>query len=181
MREQQNYNELIRVFAVNSSGVGVTAATIVLSIRRRSDGAYWSGTLFAPGYATVGMTAIDATNLPGQYSYAFNTSGLADDEYLLTATTVTASIANAPWHGYLKIGGWVDNVDAQISAIKDQVVEAEGSYTIKQALSVILSAVAGRTTDSGATFKTANNNATRIAATVNASNERTAITLTPSS
>lgn len=61
------------------------------------------------------------------------------------------------------------------------VVETEGSYTLKQALSIILSAVAGVTTDSGATFKTPNGNATRISGTVISSDERTAITLTPSS
>lgn len=65
-------------------------------------------------------------------------------------------------------------------AIKALVVESQGSYTLQQVLSIILSVLAGVTADSGATLKTPNGLATRVAATVNASNERTAMTLTPS-
>lgn len=67
------------------------------------------------------------------------------------------------------------------SAVIVAVIESEGSYTIKQALSILLAACAGVTADAGLTFKTPNGNATRIAATVNGSDERTAVTLTPSS
>ena len=59
------------------------------------------------------------------------------------------------------------------------VVETAGSYTTQQALSIILAAVAGRTSGSGLTFKTPDNSATRIVATVDTSNNRTGITLTP--
>jgi hypothetical protein len=67
------------------------------------------------------------------------------------------------------------------NAVKAAVVETEGSYTLQQALSILLAVCAGRTADAGATFKTPNNNATRVAATTNGSNERTAMVLTPSS
>lgn len=66
-------------------------------------------------------------------------------------------------------------------AVKALVVESQGSITLQQALSVILSSVAGVTASGGLVFKSPNGNANRISATVNASNERTAITLTPSS
>jgi hypothetical protein len=66
-------------------------------------------------------------------------------------------------------------------AIKALVIEAEGNYTVQQALSVILAVLAGVTASSGATIKTPNGAATRVAATINASQERTAMTLTPSS
>lgn len=66
------------------------------------------------------------------------------------------------------------------AALKALVVETEGSYTVGQLLSLALAALAGVTSDAGATLKTPNGVATRIAATVNASNERTAMTLTPS-
>lgn len=59
------------------------------------------------------------------------------------------------------------------------IVEAQGSYTAAQALSIALAVLAGVTTDSGATLKTPNGSATRVAATINGSNERTAMTLTP--
>jgi hypothetical protein len=66
-------------------------------------------------------------------------------------------------------------------AVKAAIVESQGSITLQQAMSTMLSALAGVTADGGVTFKSPNGSATRIAATVNASNERTAITLTPSS
>jgi hypothetical protein len=74
-----------------------------------------------------------------------------------------------------------DAVTEIVNAIKAAVVETEGSYTIQQVLSIALSVLAGRTADGGNTFKTPNNVANRVAATTNGSNERTAMTLTPSS
>jgi hypothetical protein len=65
-------------------------------------------------------------------------------------------------------------------AVDDSVIETEGSVTRQQAESIALAVLAGRTTDSGNTFRTPNNVASRVAATTNGSNERTAITLTPS-
>lgn len=66
-------------------------------------------------------------------------------------------------------------------AVMDAVAESEGSYSVQQILSIVLSYVGGRTTNSGLTFKTPNNNATRITATADANANRTAITLNPSS
>jgi hypothetical protein len=72
-----------------------------------------------------------------------------------------------------------DAVNEITAAIKALVVEVQGNYTVGQVLSILLSAVAGVTDDSGATLKTPDGVATRIAGTV-AAGERTAITLTPS-
>jgi hypothetical protein len=66
------------------------------------------------------------------------------------------------------------------TAVTDDVVEAEGDITLQQAVSVILAAVAGRTSNGGLTFKTSDNAATRITAAVDASKNRTSITLNPS-
>lgn len=73
-----------------------------------------------------------------------------------------------------------DAVNEIRDAIKALVVETEGSYTLQQALSIVLAAVAGRSANSGLTFKTPNNAADRIVAAVDGSNNRTAMTLTPS-
>jgi hypothetical protein len=67
------------------------------------------------------------------------------------------------------------------SAVTGSQVEAQGTYTLQQAISVILAVCAGVTSDSGATIASPNGSATRVAATTNGSNERTAMTLTPSS
>ena len=66
------------------------------------------------------------------------------------------------------------------NAIFAKVVEAQGSYTAQQALSLILSVAAGVTSTGGTVLKTPDGAVTRIAATINGSNERTAMTATPS-
>lgn len=73
------------------------------------------------------------------------------------------------------------NTTTLSDAIKNIAVETQGSYTLQQALSIILAVVAGVTVDSGATLKTPNGAATRVAATIDTSNNRTAMTLSPSS
>lgn len=67
-----------------------------------------------------------------------------------------------------------------VTEIWAKVVEVNPSTTAQAALSIILAAVAGVTTAGGATLKDPDGTANRIAATINASNERTAMTLTPS-
>ena len=67
------------------------------------------------------------------------------------------------------------------AAVRTIAIESQGNYTLQQSLSIILSVLAGVTSDSGATVSTPNGLATRVAATINASQERTAMTLTPSS
>jgi hypothetical protein len=73
-----------------------------------------------------------------------------------------------------------DAETAFANAVKAAVIESQGSITLQQALSIILSVLAGVTADGGATFKSSDGSATRVSATINASNERTAMTLTPS-
>lgn len=67
-----------------------------------------------------------------------------------------------------------------ITEIWAKIVETQGSRTAQQVMSILLSTLAGVTDTSGAVFKTSDGVATRVTATVNASNERTAITLAPS-
>lgn len=70
-----------------------------------------------------------------------------------------------------------DEVKAAVAAI---IVEAEGNYTLQQALSVIMSVLSGQSSDNGLTFKTPNGNATRAVAVVDENKNRTSMTLTPS-
>lgn len=62
-----------------------------------------------------------------------------------------------------------------------QIVETAGNITVQQALSVILAIVAGETTSGGTTFRTPDGTAVRVVATVDASNNRTSISITPAS
>ncbi|MEW8120075.1 MAG: hypothetical protein AB2792_23185 [Candidatus Thiodiazotropha sp.] len=62
-----------------------------------------------------------------------------------------------------------------------EVCESQGSYTAQQVMSILLSVLAGRTSSGGDIFSTPNGGAQRVVATTDASNNRTAMTLTPSS
>jgi hypothetical protein len=65
------------------------------------------------------------------------------------------------------------------TAIWNYCVEERGNYTAQQILSVLNAVVAGVSSNSGLTFSTPDGVSTRVAATVNSSNERTAMTITP--
>jgi hypothetical protein len=110
-RVQTGEKDRIQVYALDSSNVGVTGATITLSIGRQSDGFYWSGTGYTSTFTGLTMTETDSVNLPGVYHYDFTPRG-PSASFTLNATTVTAGVANAPWHGELKQGDWVDYIDA---------------------------------------------------------------------
>jgi len=98
---------------------------------------------------------------------------------------MTVSIGGFPVGGFAA-GAITDAalaVDAETSiaaAVLAGIVETEGSYTLQQVLSVVLSVCAGETSSNGATLLTPNGVATRVSAILNASNERTGITITPS-
>lgn len=129
-------------------------------------------------YAAGGWLEVDATNMPGLYRLDVPDAALiagADFVVVSVLPTVTGTFKTA--HVTLALPTYA----ALRTALFGLVVESEGSYTAQQALSVILAAVAGVTDTAGATLKTPNGAATRIAATINGSNERTAMTLTPSS
>jgi len=66
------------------------------------------------------------------------------------------------------------------AAVKALVIETAGSYTLGQALSIMLAVLAGRTSSSGATIATPDGSATRVAATIDSGNNRTSMSLTPS-
>lgn len=66
-----------------------------------------------------------------------------------------------------------------VDDILDEVCEAQGSYTLRQIASVALSILAGVTATNGAVLKTPNGVATRVTATIDANQQRTAMTLTP--
>lgn len=67
-----------------------------------------------------------------------------------------------------------------IDKIWAKICEDQGSRTAQQIMSILLSALAGVTNTSGRIMLDPSGTSTRITGTVNASNERTAITLAPS-
>lgn len=105
----------VSVHVLDSSRVGVTGATVLLSLRRDTDGFYYTGVVFQSSFATMTLTETDSSNWPGVYHYDFTTPVLP---CILTAlvTTAAATAANDPWLGQIKVGYWADNIDAEISS-----------------------------------------------------------------
>lgn len=126
-------------------------------------------------YSAGGMKEVDAANMPGLYRVDVPDAALAvGADWVVFSFNETGSISVVipialPTYGLLR------------DTMFDVVVEQAGNFTAQQTLSVILAAVAGRSTSGGTTLKTPDGTATRIAATINGANERTNMTITPSS
>lgn len=67
-----------------------------------------------------------------------------------------------------------------VSGVRDTVVEANGSITLQQALSLILAVNAGRSTANGLTFQDPSGTSNRVVSVVDDDANRTSITITPS-
>ena len=125
-------------------------------------------------YSSGGVKEVDATNMPGLYRLDLPDAAVATGaDWAVAQIKVTGCKAARvrlalPTYGLLR-----DTLFAK-------VVESAGNYTAQQALSIILAALGGVTTTGGTVLKTPDGSATRIAATINGSNERTAMTVTPS-
>jgi hypothetical protein len=115
--------------------------------------------------------AVDATKVGGTVQTGGDLAVLV--AAILADTGTDGVVVNAA-------GLATDAVTEIVNAIKAAVVETEGSYTIQQVLSIVLAVCAGITASGGASLKTPNGVAVRVAATINTSSERTAMTLTPS-
>jgi hypothetical protein len=105
-------------------------------------------------------------------------NGVRADVQALAANSITATAIATDAINASKLASSVG--DEIAAAIKALVIETNGSITVGQALSVILAATAGVTSTSGAVVKDPSGTSTRITATLNGSNERTAMTLAPS-
>lgn len=126
-------------------------------------------------YSSGGVKEVDATNMPGVYRLDVPDAAVGTGaDWAVVAIKVTGcEAADVP----LALPTYAGIADG----LADAIMETEGSYTFQQIMSLVLAAVAGVTASGGTVLKSPNGVATRITATVNGSNERTAMTLTPSS
>ena len=76
--------------------------------------------------------------------------------------------------------GYVQLSAAAITEVWAKIVETNGSRTAQQVMSLLLAGIFGRTTSPG-TYSDPSGTSTRAVVTTNVSNERTNVTLTPSS
>lgn len=126
-RIQTDETERIEVLILDGNLDSLTGLTdILISIRRVSDG-YWydfsDDTFKNSGWTTrqQAMTETDSTNDPGVYHYDFDTSAItnaaANDTYQINADQSPGTTAkNVPQIGELKVGQFVDHIDADVSS-----------------------------------------------------------------
>ena len=158
-------------------------------IRLKKNGGDWAQKAAAQtltheenGYYEVLLDATD-TNQLGLLRLAVHESGALPvwEDFLVVPANVWDSLFGADQLQVEAVAAAGTAPADVAAAIAAKVIETQGSYTVQQALSIMLAALAGVTSNNGATFATPNGVATRIAATVDANNNRTAQTLTPSS
>jgi len=128
--------------------------------------------------STAGIPSVNLAQWLGTAPVALSSQRVQTSVAAMQTGVVTADAVAADAIGASELA--TDAVTEIVNAVFAKIVETEGSYTLQQALSIILAVLAGETASSGATILTPNGNATRVAATL-AANERTAMTLTPSS
>ena len=127
IRIQTGATERITAVALSSALAPLTGLTdLLISIQRVSDG-FWFDfadlTFKSVGWTTrqAAMTEISSTLAPGQYRTDFVTSTItnaaANDAYLITVTqSPGTTVKNIPQVGELKVGQWVDNLNATVSS-----------------------------------------------------------------
>jgi len=140
---QQGDVEPIEVLVLDESLDPLTGKSdILVWIRRKSDGLTydWNDSTFKPyGSCTTPrqtMTEVDATNYPGQYARDW-TSPSSDEIYEVTVDQSPGTDAgNLPQMGEIRVGGWIDDIDAAIStraapgAAMDLVTDAVDSAAV---------------------------------------------------
>jgi hypothetical protein len=116
---QSGSTEPIEALLLNSSGPLTGKTDAVAWIRRKSDGLTydWDDSTFkAFGSCTTPqqtLTEVDATNYPGQYARDW-VSPVADEIYEVTVDQPDAS--NTPQIGEIRVGFWLDHINAPISS-----------------------------------------------------------------
>jgi hypothetical protein len=152
-----------------SSGTG-TGQVNLSSGRVDANLTYVAGAAHNASTAQLGVNVVNAAGT------AWNSGGITASTFAGNAITA-ASIAPAALDADALA---TDAVNEIVAAIKAMVVEANNSITFGQATSLILSACAGVTSSGGTVLKDPAGVSTRITATIDGSNNRTAMTITPS-
>lgn len=134
-RIQTGQSEPIEVLAVNAAGNPLTGlVNLKVKIRRESDQRYfdWSTNTFVAIPVTLlwTLTEVDPVRAAGCYRLTkpghvdgFDTLSItnpvADDVYQVVVVQdgPPQNVANTPWVGEIKVGQFVDNIDAPISLV----------------------------------------------------------------
>jgi hypothetical protein len=152
-----------------SSGTG-TGQVNLSSGRADANITYIGGSVLNTSNPQIGVNVVNAAGT------AWNSGGITASTVAGNAITA-ASIAPAALDADALA---TDAVNEIVTAIKAMVVESNDSRTLGQVLSVIYAACAGVTSSGGTVLKDPTGVSTRITATIDGSNNRTAMTITPS-
>lgn len=145
--------------------------TIPLGTTGLTDGSF-TKVLYQDGAVSGdALDTITEIGSSGVYKISFTPSSTGNFQYQVYVTTES----NVRYVEYFNVRNDI------AEAVDDQVIEVNGSITRQQAESLVLAAVAGRTSGGGLTFKDPSNTSNRIVGVVDGSDNRTSITLTPSS
>jgi hypothetical protein len=125
-------------------------------------------------YSSGGMIELGATSMCGRYRIDTPNAMWASNVDFVELQ-VWAPGAKPDTKRYAITGG-----KTIANCVLNQIVEDCGRYTLQQSQSVILSTTSGMSSTSGTVRMTPNGCATRATATIDGSNNRTAVTLTPS-
>ncbi len=163
------------VIAANVTQYGGSAGTFSGG-RPEVNTTFFGGTLgtFATGIPSVNTVQVRGVQPNNLISGRFDASVGAVAAGAITNAAFAADAIDA--------NALAATATAEIAAaIKALVIETNGSVTLGQFCSVALAVLAGITSGGGNTFKDPSGTTTRVAATTDVSNNRTGMTLTPSS
>ena len=132
VRIQTDATERLQVLILDGSLDPLTGkADILIAIQRVSNGHWYDfddDTFKAAGWTTrqTAMTEVSAANAAGEYYYDFDTSAItnaaADDTYMVRVEQSPGTdAANVPQTGEVKVGQYVDYIDAAMTTVMNHV------------------------------------------------------------
>lgn len=139
-------------------------------------------------WTSSGFKEVDATHMPGVYEFGIPNAALSSGEATVIVFEDTSGLLNmvkTPVEVPLVAYDPQDSASLGLTAVVPNLSvtdQIETGYTAKQAMRLMLSALAGKVSGGGTTsniFRDVNDGANRIIATVDTSGNRTAVTLTP--
>jgi len=124
------------------------------------------------GWVPLAITdTFDEIGATGTYSIDMTNAEINHDLIMIKLTAAGAADSSIIIH---------TGSSGDVAGIRDEVMEGNNSVTLQQAISLILAAVAGVTTNNGLTFQDPSGSSNRIEATVDDDSNRTSIIITPS-
>lgn len=162
------------VIAANVTAFGGTAGTFAAG-RPEVNTTHFGGTI---GVTSGGIPSVNTIQWRGVQPNNLISGRLDSTPGAMQAAVITnAAFATDAIDANALAGSATAEV---VAGARAMVIEANGSITLQQAVSIMYAVLAGVTTGGGGTFKDPTGTTTRLTATVDGSNNRTAMSPAPS-